>query len=300
MGPNSWLRKPGLMTGSGFPQRFADLDGTMIDTYQATTQVSDEANGVLPTTTQIHTLLDNALGSKDYWGVFTVILHADYGDHRRLNDLVSDAQNRGVPVVSSAQMLNWLDGRNGSSFGNISYSGGRLNFSVSTSAKARGLQAMLPARSATGPLSKLTRDGQAASWNRRTVKGVDYVVFDGKAGNYEATYANDTTAPAISGVAATADAEGHATVKWTTDEPSTSVVEYGRTTSLGSEKADSAQVTDHSLELGGLQPNTTYNFRVRSSDSAGNTASVAGGRTGDVQHGPRSARRLADRRVRRG
>ena len=101
MGPNSWLRKPGLMTGSGFPQRFADLDGTMIDTYQATTQVSDEANGVLPTTTQIHTLLDNALGSKDYWGVFTVILHADYGDHRRLNDLVSDAQNRGVPVVSS-------------------------------------------------------------------------------------------------------------------------------------------------------------------------------------------------------
>ena len=157
------------------------------------------------------------------------------------------------------------------------YSGGRLNFSVSTSAKARGLQAMLPARSATGPLSRLTRDGQPASWNRRTVKGVDYIVFDGKAGSYEATYANDTTAPAISGVSATADAEGHATVKWTTDEPATSVVEYGRTTALGTEKADSAQVTDHSLELGGLQPNTNYNFRVRSADSAGNTASSPAG-----------------------
>ena len=81
----------------------------------------------------------------------------------------------------------------------------------------------------------------------------------------------------ISGVTATADAEGHATVKWTTDEPSTSVVEYGRTTALGSEKADSAQVTDHSVELGGLQPNTTYNFRVRSADSAGNTASSPAG-----------------------
>ena len=44
MGPTAWLRKPGLMTGSGFPQRFADLDGTMIDVYQAMTQVTDEAN----------------------------------------------------------------------------------------------------------------------------------------------------------------------------------------------------------------------------------------------------------------
>ena len=55
------------------------------------------------------------------------------------------------------------------------------------------------------------------------------------------------------------------------------MVEYGRTTALGTEKADSAQVTDHSVELGGLQPNTTYNFRVRSADSAGNTASSPAG-----------------------
>ena len=186
------------MTGSGFPQRFADLDGSLIDVYQAMTQVTDEVNETLQTTTQIHALLDKALGPEQYWGVFTVILHSDYGDHRRLNDLVADAQQRHVPVVSSAQMLDWVDGRNSSSFGNISYANGALSFSLTTNAKARGLEAMLPARSASGPLSRLTRDGQPVSWKRRTVKGMDYVVFDGTAGAYSATYANDTTAPAVS------------------------------------------------------------------------------------------------------
>ena len=277
-GPPHWLRKPGLMTGSGFPQRFADLDGSLIDVYQSMTQVSDEANDTLQTTTQIHTLLDKALGPEQYWGVFNVILHSDYGDHRRLNDLVADAQQRDVPVVSSAQMLDWVDGRNGSSFANISYSNGALSFSLSTNAKARGLEAMLPARSASGPLSRLTRDGQPVSWKRRTVKGMDYIVFAGTAGAYSATYANDTTAPAVSAVAATADGEGHATVRWTTDEPSTSLVEYGRTTALGKEISQSAEVTDHEVELGGLAPDTTYRFRVSSTDTAGNaTTSPATG-----------------------
>ncbi len=175
-------------------------------------------------------------------------------------------------MVSSAQMLDWVDGRNSSSFGNISYANGTLSFSLTTNSKARGLQAMLPARSASGPLSRLTRAGQPVSWKRRTVKGVDYVVFDGTAGDYSATYANDTTPPAVSGVAATADAEGHATVSWQTDEPSTSLVEYGRTTALGKETSQSAEVTKHEVELSGLAPDTTYRFRVTSADSAGNSA----------------------------
>ena len=273
-GPPSWVKKPGLMTGSGFPQRFADLDGSMIDVYQSMTQVSDEMDDVLPTTTQINALLDNALGSKNYWGVFDVILHSDFGDHRRLNELVAEAQQRGVPVVTSAQMLTWLDGRNGSSFGNISYSGNQLTFSLTPAAGSRGLQAMLPARSASGPLSVLTRGGQPVSWSRRTVKGVDYVMFDAAAGNYTARYENDTTPPAVTNVSATADAEGHATVTWTTDEPSTSIVDYGRTTALGYEQSGTAEVSAHSVELTGLQPSTTYKFSVSSTDSAGNTATA--------------------------
>ena len=275
-GPAAWVRKPGLMTGSGFPQRFADLDGTMIDVYQSMTQISDEMDDILPTTTQIHTLLDNALGPKEYWGVFDVILHSDNGDHSRLNNLVAEAQKRGVPVVSSAQMLSWLDGRNGSTFGNIAYSGNQLTYTLSAHSSARGLRAMLPASSASGPLSKLRRDGAAVKWTRKTIKGVQYVVFDALSGAYTATYATDATPPEISGATATADGQGHAVVTWTTDEPSTSVVDYGRTAALGFEAEDTALVTDHRVELTNLSPNTTYRWRVTSADGAGNSASAPG------------------------
>ena len=92
--------------------------------------------------------------------------------------------------------------------------------------------------------------------------------------SYTARYANDTSAPAITNVAATADAEGHATVTWNTDEPSTSIVTYGRTTSLGYEQSGTAEVTGHSVELTGLQPSTTYRYTVTSADSAGNSSTA--------------------------
>ena len=39
---------PGCSPGSGMPMRFADLDGTMIDVYQAATQMTDESDQTLP------------------------------------------------------------------------------------------------------------------------------------------------------------------------------------------------------------------------------------------------------------
>ena len=43
--------------------------------------------------------------------------------HPGADDIVAEAQARGVPVVSAVQMLDWLDGRNDSSFGDLSYDG---------------------------------------------------------------------------------------------------------------------------------------------------------------------------------
>jgi hypothetical protein len=234
------------------------------------TQVTDESD--LPVAQQAEVLLDNALGSKGYYAVVTVNMHSDNGDQVKANDIVASAQERGVPVVSASQMLDWLDGRNASSFANVATSAGRLTFSLNRNAKARGLEAMVPASSPAGPLSRLTRNGQAVSRSARTVKGVDYLVFDAAAGDYVATYAPDARAPEISGVTASADGEGHATVAWTTDEPASSRVDYGRTTALGSQVSDAARVNAHKLELTGLSPGTTYFFRVRSVDAAGNAA----------------------------
>ena len=83
----------------------------------------------------------------------------------------------------------------------------------------------------------------------------------------------DAVPPVIGSVAATGISTVSATIGWTTDEPATSQVAYGTTAALGSlTPLDSALVGDHAQALTGLQPSTTYYFRVRSVDAAGNLA----------------------------
>jgi hypothetical protein len=267
--PPGWVQNvPGMFTGSGMPMRFADLDGSLIDVYQATTQMTDESDQTYPFT--VNTLLDRALGSTGYYGMFTANMHTDVAASTGSDAIVASAKARGVPVVSAQQMLTWLDGRNGSTFDAIQYSGDTLSFRVSVGAGANGLRGMVPATFNGGTLQAMTRDGSALSYTREVIKGVDYAFFPATAGAYTASYAADTTAPTISAVSATAAFDGSATVTWTTNEPSDSRVDYGTTTALGQSATDGALVTAHSLRLTGLTPGTTYNYRVRSADGAGN------------------------------
>lgn len=63
-----------------------------------------------------------------------------------------------------------------------------------------------------------------------------------------------------------------AIISWTTDEPSTSHVEYwGNSRNLS--PLDKIAVTNHSIEITELTPGTTYTYRVLSMDTAGNLAS---------------------------
>lgn len=83
----------------------------------------------------------------------------------------------------------------------------------------------------------------------------------------------DTTPPVISSVTATNITSTSAIITWTTDEPANSRVQYGLTTSYGSQSTlNTTLVTSHSVLLTGLTPNTTYHFRVRSADAAGNVS----------------------------
>ena len=101
--PGSWLQdRPGMFTGSGMPMRFADLDGTMIDVYQATTQMTDESDQSFPYT--IDTLLDRAQGPEGYFGFFTANMHNDSVTHASASAIVASAQARGVPVISARQI----------------------------------------------------------------------------------------------------------------------------------------------------------------------------------------------------
>jgi glucose/arabinose dehydrogenase len=83
--------------------------------------------------------------------------------------------------------------------------------------------------------------------------------------------AADTTPPVISAVASSNITSSSARITWTTDEPATSQVEYGTTTAYGSATpVDSTLTTSHTVLLSGLAAQTLYNYRVRSSDAAGN------------------------------
>lgn len=80
----------------------------------------------------------------------------------------------------------------------------------------------------------------------------------------------DTTPPVISNVLAVTSLDG-AGITWSTNEPSTSQVEYGLTTSYGDITAiDNNLVYGHGVQLDSLNPNTPYHYRVRSKDANGN------------------------------
>jgi len=82
----------------------------------------------------------------------------------------------------------------------------------------------------------------------------------------------DVTPPVISNVQSSGITSSGATITWTTDESSNSVVEYGLTTSYGNSSTNASMVTSHSIALSRLSANTLYNYRVKSTDASNNTA----------------------------
>lgn len=78
-------------------------------------------------------------------------------------------------------------------------------------------------------------------------------------------------APLITvGPLATTSGGTSSVVTWTTNEAATSQVEYGLTASYGSSSSVAGYDTAHAVTLAGLAPETTYHYRVLSSDSCGN------------------------------
>jgi hypothetical protein len=85
--------------------------------------------------------------------------------------------------------------------------------------------------------------------------------------------ASDTTPPVVTSVLSTSLTSNSAVITWSTNENSDSQIEYGLSTSYGSQSTlISSMVTSHSQSLTGLSANTLYHYRVKSRDAAGNLA----------------------------
>ncbi len=96
----------------------------------------------------------------------------------------------------------------------------------------------------------------------------------------------DTAAPEISNVdvPSATITDTTALIKWTTDEPSNSMVRYdtvSKSNWVGYQwsKNDSRMVTSHSVTITGLTKGFTYHFRVGSSDALGNGPDLHAGNT---------------------
>ncbi len=125
---------------------------------------------------------------------------------------------------------------------------------------------------------KITTDGVSTftvSGNGAVTQGPNEVAAAGLPKSYtldDSGAPPDIIPPVISNVASSGITASAATITWTTDEASNSVVEYGLTTSYGSTTSNASNVTNHSIGLSGLSASTLYHYRVKSTDAAGNTA----------------------------
>ena len=190
--PPAWVNDtPGMFTGSGMPMRFASRDGTMLDIYQATTQMTDESGQSYPL--HIDSLLNNAVGAPGYYGFFTANMHNDTAASSEADLIIASAQSRGVPVISAAQLLTWLDGRNGSSFTSLAWNGSILTFEIAIGVGANGIQAMLPAHVGSSSLNSISLDGSNVGFTLKAIKGILYGVFPAAPGNYQAIYTTGST-----------------------------------------------------------------------------------------------------------
>jgi hypothetical protein len=76
--------------------------------------------------------------------------------------------------------------------------------------------------------------------------------------------------PVISNAGVSSITRTGATLTWTTNVPATSEADYGLSAAYGSRAfPDTSLLLQHSLVLTGLQPGTTYHYRLRSATAAG-------------------------------
>ncbi|MCK5475193.1 MAG: fibronectin type III domain-containing protein, partial [Candidatus Pacebacteria bacterium] len=82
----------------------------------------------------------------------------------------------------------------------------------------------------------------------------------------------DITPPIISNIEILNITSNSVQINFNTDENTTSYIEYGLTTSYGSQtETNTIGIMNYELEITGLSDNTTYNFKITSTDEASNT-----------------------------
>lgn len=187
-----------------------------------------------------------------------------YGENCASSDITA-------PIVSVSAPTNnaTISGTSTNVTGNVTDSSAITNISVyiDGSTTAAGSDSTPSTGAYTIPL---TVSGLSVGTHSLVVKATDAQGLIGSSSSVNFTIP-DSTPPVISNIASGSITQTSATVTWTTNENSDSQVEYGLTTSYGSSTTLApASVTSHSVNVSGLTASTTYHYRVKSKDAAGN------------------------------
>ncbi|MDB5119054.1 MAG: Fibronectin type domain protein [Sphingobacteriales bacterium] len=270
--PGAWINdKPGMFTGSGMPMRFADLEGKMIDSYQLTTQITDESG--INISNHIALLLNNATGPLGYYGVFCANMHTDLDISDGSEAIIAAAVAKQIPIISANQMLTWLDGRNNSSFSNMQWQNNKLSFKITAAIGTRNMLAMLPINVKNGTLISINYEGSPIPYTIENIKGIEYAFFDATkgSGTYDGNYNLSNTAPVISNIQTTINTDNTVTIAWTTNTAANSHVDYNiAPNKLTLNVSSPSLVTSHSLTLSGLLAGETYGYRISATDANDN------------------------------
>lgn len=187
--PPDWLGgRAGFMTGSCLPMPFVTEDGAVLDIYQAATQLVNEDQ--VPHRKGVSTMIGRALGRDQFFGAF--VTHYDYSDDYA-EVLMDLAKRSGVPLISAAQMLSWVDARNRSRFTDLRWKDGILRFTQRLAPEAVQAQVLLPMTTSAGRLSAIRCDGRTLPFVVEEIKHLEAASFPAKNGTCDAIYGVATT-----------------------------------------------------------------------------------------------------------
>jgi hypothetical protein len=193
-------------------------------------------------------------------------------------------------ITSSSFVLNWTPSTDDT------LAASQINYDVYGSNQACNVNAIAGYCGAVTGTTSMTITGLSPSTTYNATSGTNagFVVQAYDNANHYSTASTllsvttiagaDTTPPTISNISLSSTSTS-ATVTWTTNEAATTYVDYGPTTAYGQVVNNTILSTSHSGNLVGLVAGNTYNYRVKSTDAAGNTA-VSANLTFVAQAGP--------------
>lgn len=190
-----YLGAPGInqgnFTGSGLVMKYADTKGRTVNVYQRFNSVYDqqymETKNHEGFFNSFKGLVDRSLNDEIY-SIISIKSHNDeyYFSKKPLMKMLAYANEKGIPVWTALNLLNFLKMKDEASFTNFSWLNNRLSFSLNSSLKhSHGLTFMFPASYLGMKIKGVAIDGQENPVSVRSVKGSEYAFATVKPGaNY--------------------------------------------------------------------------------------------------------------------